>query len=175
MKNWVQQNKWSENIAAIISTYCDYYNIKISQKTIFDKYCGDNKMAHFKTVIEFCNDWNIQYLQVNFVEQHLSSDFAPAFVLMDGYRTQLFIEIKDDQVVFVDSLTGWQTETKSDFFNRSKGTIVFLDHSNYNEEENYQLKRDKELDFRRIEERKWIAPQVKLIRPDEQIESIKPK
>jgi ABC-type bacteriocin/lantibiotic exporter with double-glycine peptidase domain len=173
MKEWIKQGNWNENIAAIIATFCEVYELEISQTTLFEKYSGKDKMVHFNTIKQFCDDWEIDSIQIKLVEQHLDSDFAPAFVLMDGYRTQLFVGVKNNLVEYIDSLTGWHTESKSDFLKRSKGIIVLLDYSNYKKEAAYAQIVLREKKLKQLSERKWIAPQVKKINPVDQVDVIK--
>lgn len=123
-----------ENIAAILTTFCRFHNLSISRKTIFEQYCGDSHMAHFQEIIRFCTEWEIEHMHLNFVLEHLEQQFLPAFVLMEGYRTQLVMYAEGDKVFFVDAQTGWHEQTKEDFFARSMGHIIMTDPKSHKPE-----------------------------------------
>lgn len=146
-KNWMKQKGPAENIAAILTTFCRFYNLEISRKTIFDNHTGTTHMAHFEEIIHFCEQWNIEHLHLNFVPEHLSQQFLPAFVLMQGYYTQLVMYVEGEKVFFVDAQLGWQEENKTDFLKRSMGHIIIVNPESYSKEAAFtaheQMDRDK--------------------------------
>ena len=158
-ENYLIQEHWNENIAAILTTYCRFHNLEISRKTIFENYCGYEKMAHFNEVNNFCTKWNIEFIHLNFAKEHLDEQFLPAFVLMEDYRTQLIMYVNKENVFYVDSELGWQERSKEDFFKKSMGHIIIVDHENYLKEATFTENELK--DKSNSSKIKWEKPKIR--------------
>lgn len=143
LDKWVSQSNWKENIAAAIATFCKLHDLEISSKTIFENYIGGENMANFSEIERFCREWSIDNITLKFVKEHLANEFLPAFVLMNGYRTVLVVEVKDNVVHFYDGLAGYVQEDVESFYNRSMGHITLVDVNNYKKEAYYE-KHEKE-------------------------------
>lgn len=171
--NWDKQKNWNVNIAAIITSFCRFHQLEISRTTIYEKYSGKEKMANFKEVIHFCKDFSLNYIHLNIVRAHLDQEFFPAFVLMNGYRTQLLMYADEEKVYYLDALMGWQSEQKDRFIQNAMGNIVLVDPSSYVKEPDYQQKLEIEKEQDRIAARKWTPPQLNPLEVSDLVKKVK--
>ena len=156
----IKQEGWNENLATAIANFCLIYEIRITKSAIFDQYVGKKGMVNFREVASFCKEYSFDHIQLNFVKEHMDKKFCPAFVLMEGYRTQLMFDIDDQWVYYIDSLTGKEREEKDKFFKRSMGYIIMIDPEKYSPEKDYEQKRHIEIENQQKNNRKWIKPVV---------------
>ena len=138
LDHWVCQTNWNENIASALATYCAMENLEISKKTIFENYIGGETMANFSEISRFCNEWGIDYIELQFVKQHLDNQFLPAFVLLNGYVTVLVVKVENGVVHYFDGINGLMEDSIDSFFERSMGHIVLVEVGNYKKESYYE-------------------------------------
>ena len=138
LDKWVCQTNWNQNIASALATFCALENLEISKKTIFENYIGRESMANFSEVARFCSEWGVDYIELQFVKEHLDDQFLPAFVLMDKYVTTLVVKVEKEVVYYFDGVNGLMEESRDSFFNRSMGHIVLVEIGNYKKESYYE-------------------------------------
>ena len=164
MKDIIVQKSWDDNLAAILATFCSYYNIKISRTTIFKSFYEPQKMQDFKRIEEFATTYSFECSGGFFDSSTLHNLDFPLFALVKGYRTVIVTAI-DESVSYLDPLTGENIESIDEFTEYATGHYYHINpKSTYKAEENYEqlIALEKE----EANKKEWVRPEVIELRPE---------